>query len=109
MVRTKDWFWEYVDDLNGRFKRKFCGKDFAGGATRIKAHLAGYKGRDIQICEKVTMNVREEARLAIGGVDKQVNRASTSRSTGKEERWKGFFFFLVYLQILKLIIRIFFY
>ena len=110
MGSSKDRFWNYVQDLDGRFKCNFCGHDFAGGATRIKAHLAGYKGRDIQICEKVTADVREEACLAIQGANKQVNRASTSRSTGKEARWKGFFFFfLVYLQILKLIIRIFFY
>ncbi|KAK9997707.1 hypothetical protein SO802_022393 [Lithocarpus litseifolius] len=84
MGRSKDRFWHYVQDLDGRFKRNFCGHDFAGGAMRIKAHLAGYKGRDIQICEKVTTDVREEACLAIKwvdqGVDKQVNRASTSRT-----------------------------
>ena len=98
MGRSKDRFWNYVQVLDGRFKCNFCGHDFAGGATRIKAHLAGYKGRDIQICEKVTADVREEACLAIQGANKQVNRASTSR-TGKEEICV-FLFIFVNLQTL---------
>ncbi|KAF3959075.1 hypothetical protein CMV_016072 [Castanea mollissima] len=47
---------------------------------RIKAHLAGYRGHDIQICEKVTANVRDGARQAIEGIDKQVIKASTSKT-----------------------------
>jgi hypothetical protein len=30
MVRKKDRFWEYVEELNGHFKCKFCERDFAG-------------------------------------------------------------------------------
>ena len=30
MVRKKDCFWEYVEELNGRFNCKFCECDFAG-------------------------------------------------------------------------------
>ncbi|GMY28431.1 putative disease resistance protein RGA3 [Fagus crenata] len=84
MGRKKDRFWDFVEKLNCGFTCKFCGRYFAGGATRIKSHLAGYRGRDIDICEKVTLHVREEAQLAIGGVDKEVNSsASTSRTATK--------------------------
>lgn len=83
MGRKKDRFWEYVEELNNGFKCKFCGRHFAGGATRIKSHLAGYKGRDIEICERVTSHVREEARLAIGGVDNKVNSGASTSRTGK--------------------------
>ena len=47
MVRKKDRFWRYVEDLDGRFKCNFCRRDFAGGASRIKFHLAGVKGHEI--------------------------------------------------------------
>lgn len=89
MGRKKDRFWDFVEKLNCGFKCKFCGRYFAGGATRIKSHLAGYRGRDIDICEKVTLHVREEAQLAIGGVDKEVNSSASTSRTGK-----GFFFFI---------------
>ena len=72
-VVRKIWFWEFVEDSNGCFKCKFCGHNFAMSATRIKAHLARYRGHDTEICKKVTMDVREEAHLAIEGVDNQVN------------------------------------
>ena len=52
MGRSKDWFWEFVEDLNGCFECKFCGRNFAMSATRIKAHLARYRGRDTEICKK---------------------------------------------------------
>ncbi|XP_030937839.1 putative disease resistance protein RGA3 [Quercus lobata] len=86
MVRKKDRFWEYVEELNGRFKCKFCECNFAGGATRIKAHLAGVKGHDIDICKKVPKKVQEEASLNIGQPNKKLKGASTSRA---EERKIG--------------------
>nr|POF14752.1 putative disease resistance protein rga4 [Quercus suber] len=64
MVRKKDRFWEHAEDLNnGRFKCNFCKRDFAGGASRIKCHLAGVKGHDIDICTKVSKEVQGEATL----------------------------------------------
>ncbi len=59
--------------------------------TRIKSHLAGYRGRDIDICEKVTLHVREEALPAVVGVDKEVNSSASTSRTGK-----GFFFFFFF-------------
>ena len=87
MVRKKDRFWEYVEELNGRFKCKFCECNFAGGATRIKAHLAGVKGHNIDIGKKVPKKVQEEASLNIGQPNKKLKGASTSSKA--EERKIG--------------------
>ena len=85
MVRKKDRFWEYAKDLNGRFKCKFCERKFAGGATRIKCHLAGVKGHDIDICTKVSKEVQEEAALIVGEPKKKLKGASTSNRDKKKE------------------------
>ena len=85
MVRKKDRFWEYVEDLKGRFKCKFCKRDFAGGASRIKFHLAGVKGHDINICTKVSKEVQEEASLIVGEPKKKLKGASTSNRDKKRE------------------------
>ena len=61
MVRKKDRFWSYVEDLDGRFKCNFCQHNFAGGASRIKYHLAGVKGNDVDICTSVPEDVQKEA------------------------------------------------
>jgi hypothetical protein len=65
MVRRKDPFWKYVKVLeNGRFSCNFCGRDFAGGISKIKAHLSGVKGRNIQICENVPQTIQSQSRDA---------------------------------------------
>ncbi|XP_050255404.1 putative disease resistance protein RGA4 isoform X2 [Quercus robur] len=85
MVRKRDRFWEYAEDLKGRFKCKFCERDFAGGASRIKCHLAGVKGHDIDICTKVFKEVQEKAALIVGEPNKKLKGASTSnRDKGRE-------------------------
>lgn len=45
MGRKKDEIWEYAKEksANGHFECKFCKVTFAGGATRIKEHLAGQR------------------------------------------------------------------
>ncbi|KAK9997671.1 hypothetical protein SO802_022357 [Lithocarpus litseifolius] len=86
MVRKKDRFWEHVEKQNnGRFKCKYCESIFAGGATRIKYHLAGVKGHDINICTKVTKEVQEEASLTIGEPNKKLKGASTSNKDKERE------------------------
>ena len=41
MVRQKNEFWIYAENVDGkRFVCKFCGRNFAGGSPRIKAHLS---------------------------------------------------------------------
>ena len=80
MGRKRDHFWDHADDLNGRFKCNYCNREFPGGASRIKSHLAGVKGRDIVICEVVPDNVRKEAYEATEGRNKKQKGASTSSS-----------------------------
>ncbi|KAK4848787.1 hypothetical protein QYF36_017318 [Acer negundo] len=78
MGREKEKFWEYVEDLNGRFLCKFCEHRFSGGITRIKSHLSGLKGRDIEICMKVPEDVQFAALQAIGADHNK--RAKSSRT-----------------------------
>ncbi|XP_050257746.1 uncharacterized protein LOC126702924 [Quercus robur] len=71
---------------NGRhFKCKFCECIFARGATRIKYHLVGAKGHDINICKKVPKEVQEEASLTIGEPNKKLKGASTSNKDKERE------------------------
>ena len=76
MVRKKDRIWEYVKESNGRFMCKFCERDFPGGASRIKSHLAGVRGRDIDLCIEVPKDVQAEAYLATRGPRKKLKSAS---------------------------------
>ncbi|XP_030941199.1 uncharacterized protein LOC115966005 [Quercus lobata] len=85
MVRKKDRFWRYVEDLDGRFKCNFCRRDFAGGASRIKFHLARVKGHAIDICANVPEDVQKKAYLVIGGTNKKLKSASSS-SNAKESK-----------------------
>ena len=39
MGRSKDLFWEFVEDLNGCFECKFFGSNFAMSATRIYIYI----------------------------------------------------------------------
>ncbi|KAK6131527.1 hypothetical protein DH2020_034734 [Rehmannia glutinosa] len=78
MVRKKDPFWEYVDPLDGRFVCKFCGRNFPGGVPRIKSHLSGITGRDIDICANVPDDVQAKAFLAIGGSNKKAKTTEVS-------------------------------
>ena len=80
MGRKRDHFWDHADDLNGRFKCNYCKREFPGGASRIKSHLVGVKGRDIVICEVVPDNVRKEAYEATEGRNKKQKVVSTSSS-----------------------------
>ena len=50
---------------------KFCGRNFAGGAARIMAHLSGIKGRDIDICTQVPEDVQAKAFLEVHGSNKK--------------------------------------
>ncbi|KAI9104218.1 hypothetical protein K1719_023054 [Acacia pycnantha] len=50
--RRRDEVWERVTQLEGgqRWKCNDCGEEFAGGASRIKAHLNKVKGTGIRPC-----------------------------------------------------------
>ncbi len=90
MGRKRDEFsWCHVQKLNGGFKCNYCTREFSGGATRIKSHLAGVKKQDIVICEAVPEDVRKEAQKeadqATEGTKKKLKCASTS-SGAKESK-----------------------
>ncbi|PIA57586.1 hypothetical protein AQUCO_00600358v1 [Aquilegia coerulea] len=68
-MKKKDKFWDYAEELKGRFLCNFCQKDFSGGVARLKSHLSKQTCRDIAICEKVTEDVQAAALLAVGRVD----------------------------------------
>ncbi|KAF3945873.1 hypothetical protein CMV_027798 [Castanea mollissima] len=99
MGRGRDPFWAHAEKVNGclKFKCNYCKRDFAGGASRIKAHLAGVSGHDIVACNTVPPDVQNQARatqkkreaLATQGTNKKLRSASTSASKlknkGKEE------------------------
>jgi disease resistance protein RPS2 len=78
MGRKRDRFWDHAEALNGRFKCIYCKREFPGGASRIKSHLAGAKGRDIVICEAVPEDVREIACEEIKKTYKKHRSVSTS-------------------------------
>ena len=89
MGRERDQFWAYVVKINGRFKCNFCKQDFPGGASRIKAHLAGVPGHDIKACNAVPQEVQEKAQAitqkkreaqATQRANKKLKSASTSAS-----------------------------
>ncbi|KAK3430799.1 hypothetical protein EUGRSUZ_E02343 [Eucalyptus grandis] len=82
MVRKRDRFWDYVELLDGKFKCKFCDREFAGGVPRVKSHLSGIKGHGIDICTKVPEDVRIAAAEAKSDPNK---RAKFEACSGKTE------------------------
>lgn len=85
MGRKRDQFWDYAEQrLDGRFKCNFCRGDFSGGATRIKAHLAGVSGHDIVACAAVSQEVQKEAR-ATQETNKKL-KCTSSSSSAKERK-----------------------
>jgi hypothetical protein len=78
MVRRKDSFWEYAKHLeNGRFSCNFCKQYFAGGISRIKSHLSGVRGHDIQICLQVPEAIQLVAQQALQVIDTPTKRAKS--------------------------------
>ncbi|KAI6683018.1 hypothetical protein NL676_028931 [Syzygium grande] len=68
MPKKLDPFRQYVETVEGhRWQCQFCSKIYSGGATRIRAHLAGMPGYGIKDCEKVDDRVKEEARQTFNG------------------------------------------
>ena len=61
MGKERDQFWAYAEKVNGRFKCIYCKQNFAGGASRIKSHLAGVPGHDIVACNAVPQDVKKKA------------------------------------------------
>ena len=79
MGRQRDQFWDYVENLNGGFKCNYCGQDFRGGASRIKAHLAGVPGHDIAVCNAVPQDVQEKAQATQKKREAQVTHGTNKK------------------------------
>ena len=79
MDRERDQFWAYAVNLNGRFKCNFCEQDFPGGASTIKAHLAGVPGH-IKVCNAVPQEVQEKAQA----ITKKKREAQATQGTNKK-------------------------
>ncbi|KAK9997718.1 hypothetical protein SO802_022404 [Lithocarpus litseifolius] len=96
MGRQRDQFWDYAEKLNDRFKCNYCGRDFPGGASRIKAHLAGVPGHDIVACNAVPQDVQEKAQATqkkreaqvTQGTNKKLKNVPTSASKSKTKMIK---------------------
>ena len=101
MVRKRDSFWENAEDLkNGRFLCKFCQKDFAGGISRIKSHLSGIKGRDVEICLQVPVDVQLAVVQAIDNPSKKA-KVWLHQTT----LWRGKIFQLPHLHKCQIYVR----
>ncbi|XP_039172489.1 probable disease resistance protein At4g27220 isoform X2 [Eucalyptus grandis] len=88
MPREKDPFRRHVtflNEKNSKWRCNFCRQENGGGATRIKAHLAGIGGFGIKGCERVDVNVRADAKVAL-----MARRVMDSSDRGvSEERIQG--------------------
>ena len=82
MGRERDQFWAYAEKVNGRFKCIYCKKDFAGGASRIKSHLAGVPGHDIVACNAVPQDVKKKAHAT----QKKKREAQATQGTNKKPK-----------------------
>ncbi|KAL5710007.1 hypothetical protein ACHQM5_020622 [Ranunculus cassubicifolius] len=80
MVRQKDKFWEYAEDLKGRFLCKFCQKNYSGGIARVKSHLSRLQGRDIAICNSVPEDVQALALVAVRGKDNPYKKRKAAQA-----------------------------
>ena len=80
MGRQRDQFWDYAEKLNDRFKCNYCQQDFPGGASRIKAHLAGIPGHDIKACNAVPQDVQEKAQA----ITQKKREAQATQETNKK-------------------------
>ncbi|XP_043710489.1 uncharacterized protein LOC122659443 [Telopea speciosissima] len=62
MVRPKDKFWQHVEQCgSNRFTCNYCGLNYTGSVSRVKAHLACVPGHDVQICSQVPEHILAEA------------------------------------------------
>jgi disease resistance protein RPS2 len=81
MVRSKDPFWNYIEDrTDGSKKCNFCPHTFANktSISRIKWHLSGKEGHNVAICDGVPKEVQEAAFLAMCGGNKRQKITASS-------------------------------
>lgn len=80
MPREVDPFRRHVEVVANKWKCKFCGKDFGGSATGIRAHLVGALGYGIKLRERVDEHVGSQALRVMKGksVADATNRGGAS-------------------------------
>jgi len=61
---------------------------YSGGITRLKFHLSGLKGNDVEVCTLVPDDVRVKAYMAVGSNSKRIrsdaSTASIAENVGSE-------------------------
>jgi hypothetical protein len=82
MIRSKDPFWNYIEDRTdgSSMKCKFCPHTFANktSISRIKWHLSREEGHNVAICRGVTKEVQEAAWKATCGGNKRHKSTASS-------------------------------
>ncbi|XP_043725522.1 uncharacterized protein LOC122672085 [Telopea speciosissima] len=76
---------EVCGSLKGRFKCKFCNKEYASGISRVKYHLACLKGNDVGICSNVPDDVHVEALRALSNKKAKTGESSTACNVGTSQ------------------------
>ncbi|XP_042515211.1 uncharacterized protein LOC122089533 [Macadamia integrifolia] len=62
MVRPKDKFWEHIEQRGlGHFTCNYCGLNYSGSVSQVKAHFACQSGHDVQICIQVPEHIQADA------------------------------------------------
>ncbi|KAJ4827538.1 hypothetical protein Tsubulata_030881, partial [Turnera subulata] len=67
MPKGKDPFWDHVDEVDGRWKCKYCEQSFSlkVSVSRVKFHLAGESARGVEVCKNAPTVVQLKALEAI--------------------------------------------
>lgn len=80
MPRVLDKFWQYITPLehvigcSTKNKCNLCGKEFVGGITRFKAHIAKLPNKDVDPCPNSSPDLALEAARALNSIGKKKTR-----------------------------------
>ncbi|KAJ4827532.1 hypothetical protein Tsubulata_030871, partial [Turnera subulata] len=67
MPRDRDPFWDHVEEVDGRWKCKYCEQRFSlkVSVSRIKSHLSGVSAQGVEVCRNAPAEVHRKAYEAI--------------------------------------------
>ncbi|KAJ4827535.1 hypothetical protein Tsubulata_030875 [Turnera subulata] len=67
MPRDRDPFWDHVEEVDDRWKCKYCDQSFSlkVSVSRIKLHLSGVSGQGVEVCTNPPAEVQIKAYEAI--------------------------------------------
>ncbi|KAJ4846266.1 hypothetical protein Tsubulata_008782 [Turnera subulata] len=67
MPRDRDPFWDHVEEVDDRWKCKYCKQRFSlkVSVSRIKSHLSGVSGQGVEVCSNAPAEVQLKAYEAI--------------------------------------------